>query len=453
MSRGAERAELRGARRLLFVAGSAHPLGGLTTWLDYALPGLAERGWEPVLGLVEGSRHHRPERLLAAHPHERWIRIPCRTGTPEGRARALVRALAAERPAVAVAVNVPDLFPALNRARKAGSAVRGLMTVHAIEPELYADAARFREILDGVAATNRLACRLLEEISGVDADRVFYAPYGLDAGTTPGGPRRRGERFAIGYAGRLEQPQKRVLDLPPVAEALDRLGVCADWRVAGTGPAEAALRAGLPADRTEMLGPVPGAELPARLYQGIDVLLVPSRWETGPLVAWEAMAEGVPVVASRYVGSGLEAALVHEETALLFDVGDAAEAAQQLARLARDRVLGERLAAGGRRLLRERFGRARSIDGWERAIESVLARPPRPPAPDPDVPPATGRLERWLGPGPAERIRQALGRTGPPSGSGGEWPHAYGRDAEREGFLRRAEALDRAEEADACSRR
>ena len=453
MMRVADSAGVATSRRLLFVAGSAHVLGGLASWLDYLLPGLAERGWEPVLGLVEGARHHRPERMLAVHPSERWVRIPCHTGTPEGRCRALVRALAAVGPAVAIGVNVPDLYPAVNRARRAGSAVRALMTVHAIEPELYADAARFRSVLDGVGATNRLACRLLETVSGLEGERVFYAPYGLDPEPAPGEPRIGGDPIAIGYVGRLEQAQKRVLDLPRVAAALDELGVRATWRVAGAGPEEAALRAALPEGRTELLGTVPAAELPERLYRTLDALLVPSRWETGPLVAWEAMAEGVPVVASRYVGSGLEAALVHDENVLLFEVGDAAGAARQLARLAQEPALRERLIAGGRRLLQERFSRARSIDAWERVVERVLASPPRPSAPDPDVPPATGRLERWLGPGRAERIRQALRRIGPESGSGGEWPHAYGRGEDCEEFLRRAGALDCPAMAGACSPR
>ncbi|MGH7566516.1 MAG: glycosyltransferase family 4 protein, partial [Gemmatimonadota bacterium] len=321
------------SRRILFVAGSAHPLGGLMTWLDYVLPGLAVRGWEPVLGLVEGDRHHRPERLIAAHPHSRWVRIPCWTGTPEGRRRALAQVLAAQRPAVVVGVNIPDLFRALYQVRRSGSSTRGVMAVHGIEPDLYADAFRFREILDGVVATNRLACRLLEQVGGLDADRVFYAPYGVES--APPRPRSpaQGVRLRIGYAGRLEQSQKRVLDLPLVSSALDRLGIDAEWKVAGKGPEEDELRHGLPADRTSFLGAVPGRDLPVVLYGKIDALIVSSSWETGPLVAWEAMAEGVPVVASRYLGSGLEGALLHEENALLFEIGDTEEAARQLARL------------------------------------------------------------------------------------------------------------------------
>jgi hypothetical protein len=436
----------------LFVAGSAHWLGGLTTWLDYVLPGLAERGWNPVLGLVEGPRHHRPERLLAEHPHDRWIRIPCRTGTPEGRCRALVEALATQRPAVALGVNIPDLYPALNRARRLGASARGLMTIHGIEPDLYADAARFREILDGVAATNRVACRLLERVSGLDPGRVFYAPYGVAPVGSRARPASDRTRLRIGYSGRLEQSQKRVLDLPRVSRALEGLGIAAEWRVAGKGPEEDGLRRGMPLDRTTFLGAVPGPDLTARLYGEIDALLVPSSWETGPLVAWEAMAEGVPIVASRYVGSGLEGALLHEENVLMFDIGDVEEAARQLARLAHDAGLGERLASRGRALVRERYDQARSLDAWERALESVLEAPPLPPADEPAIPPATGRLERWFGARRAESVRAVFRRQGPDAGSGGEWPHAYGPGLDREEFLRRAAELDRGQDVRACSR-
>lgn len=37
------------------------------------------------------------------------------------------------------------------------------------------------DVRDGVAATNRLACRLLEQVAGLDAARVFYAPYSVES--------------------------------------------------------------------------------------------------------------------------------------------------------------------------------------------------------------------------------------------------------------------------------
>lgn len=438
-------------RRLLFVAGSAHALGGLASWLDYLLPGLAARGWDPVLGLVEGPRHHRPERMIEAHPHERWIRIPCPTGTPEGRRRAIASALADQRPAAVLAVNIPDVFPALHRAREAGIRTRGMMTVHGIEPDLYADAFRFRGVIDGAVGTNRLACRLLEKIGGIEAMRVFYAPYGVAPSSRRERISKSRPRFRIGYAGRLEQSQKRVRDLPLVSRALDRMGVPHEWRIAGAGPEESALRRDLPGGRTTFLGVVAGRELGALLYGEIDALIVPSRWETGPLVAWEAMAAGVPVVATRHLGSGLEDALRDDGNALLFDVGDADGAAKQLGRLARDPALADRLAAAGREFVQGRYSRDRSIGAWEEAIESVLALPPLPLAAEPEVPAATGRLERLAGPRWSEDVRRVLRRRGPDAGSGGEWPHAYGPGLEPDAFFRMAADLDRMERGAPCS--
>jgi glycosyltransferase involved in cell wall biosynthesis len=318
-----------------------------------------------------------------------------------------------------------------------------MMTVHGIEPNLYADAFRFRGVIDGAVGTNRLACRLLEKLGGIQTTRVFYAPYGVESPVPRERIVRAGPRLRIGYAGRLEESQKRVRDLPLVASALDRRGVSHEWWIAGAGPEESALRRELPAGRRTFLGAVAGAELGALLYGKIDALIVPSRWETGPLVAWEAMAAGVPVVAARHVGSGLEGALRDGVNALLFDVGDAEAAAGQLDRLAGDPALANRLTAAGLALVRERYSRERSIGAWEAAVEAVLALPPLPRAAEPVVPPASGRLERLTGPRWSEAIRQVLRRTGPDAGSGGEWPHAYGPGLERDAFFAMARDLDR----------
>ena len=111
--------------------------------------------------------------------------------------------------------------------------------------------------------------------------------------------------------------------------------------------------------------------------------------------------------------------------------------------LARDPGLGERLAAGGRALVRARYTREASLDAWHRALASLLELAPLDPGPEPVVRRATGRLDRWLGPRHGETVRAVLGRVGPDAGSGGEWPHAYGPGIPREEFLRKAAALDR----------
>ena len=436
--------------RLLFLWPAAHGFGGVAIWLDYLLPALRERGWDPVLGLLEGPRYNRTATYLAAHRPDPWIGVPCRTGTPEGRCRALLEAFRATRPDLVVSVNTPDAFTAVARLRSKGSPMRVAMAIHGLEAGIYGDLERFREILDGVLTTNRLASRLAMELGGMDPTRVHYAPYGLESSPSAGGgpraPRLPAEAdpstLRVGFAGRVVDEQKRVGDLVGISRALEEQGIAHHWTVAGEGPAGERLRRCLNG-RATFLGAVPSPDLHGAFYGKIDVLLITSDWETGPLVAWEAMVAGVPVVSSRFVGSGLESALVDGENALLFPVGDAEAAAGQLARLHLDPALRGRIRDGGARLVRERYTVDHSVSAWERGLASILESPPLPAAPPVPVPSAKGRLERWLGARTAESVRAALGRTGPDSGSGGEWPHTYGSSWSAADFLELAERADR----------
>ncbi|WP_431835795.1 glycosyltransferase [Cellulomonas sp. Y8] len=105
-----------------------------------------------------------------------------------------------------------------------------------------------------------------------------------------------------GYVGRLLHPHKGLDVLLDAAEADPRITVA----IAGAGPHEAALRARAAtpalAGRVTFHGHLSGEAL-AAFYRGLDVLAVPSVPTPGWLeqfgrVAVEAMAAGVPVVAS-----------------------------------------------------------------------------------------------------------------------------------------------------------
>lgn len=102
----------------------------------------------------------------------------------------------------------------------------------------------------------------------------------------------------------------------------------------------------------------------ADLLGRCDVLVAPSvptrqgRREGIPVVLMEAMASGLPVVASRL--SGIPELVEHERTGLLVRPGDSAAIAECVMRLANDEALRARLIAAGRRKVELEFEANRS---------------------------------------------------------------------------------------------
>ncbi|GAB4203232.1 MAG: hypothetical protein Fur0019_02210 [Tibeticola sp.] len=435
------------SRKALFIAPSAYPLGGVAVWLDYLVPGLAAHGWAAQAGLVTG-RWHDLAAYRAAYPRLHAVAIANPTGSAEGRIRAIADTLRRERPDIAVAVNIVDTYAAVQRVRREGRPIKVVMALHGIAADLLADLKREAvRGLDAVIATNQLACRLCDTEAGVSPDRVLYAPYGVDADALGALPRvPRSGPLRIVWVGRLEQEQKRVRDLPAILAALDHEGADYHLRIVGDGPERAALAAALASwlgrGRVELAGALPAAALGEQVYARADVLLITSSWETGPIVAWEAMAAGVAVVSSRYVGSGREGALQDGTNCLLFPTGEAALAAQQLAGLAADTSLCARLAAAGQALVRARYSINASVHAWAQALDAVLALPPRASPSALTRPAASGRLDRWLGLERAETVRRALGRAHAHAGPGGEWPHTASEIEDEPRLLRHAAQRD-----------
>ncbi len=436
--------------QVLLIAPSAYPLGGVAVWLDYLVPGLVRHSWQVTVGLV-GGRHHDVDTYRAAYPGLPVIEIDNPSGSAEGRIRAIEEVLLNLRPDLVVSVNIVDVYAAARRVRRRGQAIKTVMSLHGIAADLLADLRREAALgLDAVIATNRLACKLCEEQAGMPAERVFYAPYGVEAevlGALPRSPRAGPLRVV--WVGRLEQDQKRVHDLPAILAGLDGLGTDYRLRIVGDGPERGAVAAALAlwlqSGRVELTGALPAAELGARVYAQADVLLITSSWETGPIVAWEAMAAGVAVVTSRYVGCGLEGALHHGQNCLMFPVGDAAQAARQLGALATNDSLRERMVAAGQALVVGRYAVPRSVAGWAACLQAVMQLPVQSlPAVEPKLP-VSGRLDRLLGPGHAETVRSAIGRQYQHAEPGGEWPHTAAISTDERQFQATTALLDQAQ--------
>jgi glycosyltransferase involved in cell wall biosynthesis len=291
------------SRNILFIGPSAYPLGGVATWFNYIVPGLRQRGWNVTLGLVEG-RFHDVDVYLSVHPDHQVVRIPYGTGTKEGRIRRLVQAILRAQPDVVVAVNIADVVRAVDRIRAiSGCSLRLVTALHATQPEFIGEMRVCAQTLDAVVCTNRLTCELVSGCSSVAPNRIYYAPYGVDTNDLSRKEQTNSDDiFRIAYVGRLEQAQKRSGDLVPIVAELDRRRLAYQLIIAGSGPEEDRLKAtladGASRGRVRFLGTLAGADLFSQVYGSADALLITSHWETGPIVAWEAMANGVAVVTS-----------------------------------------------------------------------------------------------------------------------------------------------------------
>jgi glycosyltransferase involved in cell wall biosynthesis len=184
-------------------------------------------------------------------------------------------------------------------------------------------------------------CLLVE--NGIDLDA--YAP-SADAAEAKRRLGLRPDRPVIGAVGRLSAEKR----FDVLIRAVDRLlarGSEVQLVIAGEGEEEARLRALIDelgrAGSIRLLG-FQTDTIP--LYRAMDVFALSSLREGLPNVLLEAMATGVPIVATR-VG-GVPRVIHHEENGLLVEPGDPAGLAESLARLLGDAPFRDSLRLVGR---------------------------------------------------------------------------------------------------------
>jgi len=105
--------------------------------------------------------------------------------------------------------------------------------------------------------------------------------------------------------------------------------------------------------------------------EGIDIVLVTSRGESAGLVAMEALARAVPVVASN-VG-GVPDVVADGRTGLLVPTDDPGAAADAVIALLRDPARTREMAARGRADMEERFARPATLAALRRELDSIVA--------------------------------------------------------------------------------
>ncbi len=357
--------------------------GSIAIWTDRVASQLAERGDVDVVVYgagaargVQASRHGRVElRQVSVRADRRWIGWRRRRSTAPGRlpyfvapwyfrgyARRVARDAEARGCGVIHVHNAPAMLPTLRRHSRAALVLHMHCAWLAQMPRAAARAycthaaaivGCSRSITSAtVDAMPELAPRCHTVDNGVDLD--VFRP--RDASVLPPQPAH------LVYVGRLS-PEKGVHVLIEAFAALARRR--ADVVLTLAGPAAVAARefivfeGGDPRLRALYDGPAPPdvaralAALPdairarvrcagalphdevGALYRAATIAVVPSVWpEPFGMPAVEAMACGVPVVASRT--GGLPETIVDGETGVLVEPGDAGALAAALEELLRE---------------------------------------------------------------------------------------------------------------------
>lgn len=191
--------------------------------------------------------------------------------------------------------------------------------------------------------------------AGVAPARVAVIDNGVDLARFRPAPRPHGQIRTVLAIGRLV-PQKGFDLLVQAMAGLPEL----DLLIVGEGPQAPLLRA----PRVELRGWVP--DVPALLAQA-ELVVVPSRWEGFGLVAVEAMAAGVPVIASDV--PGLREVL--GEAAVRVPAGDARALQEAIGAVAADPERRRRMQEEGLRQA-ARFGIEASVAAYERLYVELL---------------------------------------------------------------------------------
>jgi len=174
------------------------------------------------------------------------------------------------------------------------------------------------------------------------------------------------------YAGLLT-PRKGLLDLLDASTLLHERGIAHELVLVGGTPdeggdAEAVVRSAANG-HARVLGPRQPELMPS-VYAEADVFCLPSWWEAMPLSVLEAMAAGLPVVASDVGDVGR--AVDDGETGFLVPPRDPEVLAQALEKLLTDPALRRRMGDAGQARVGEHFSAEATVRSISEMYEELL---------------------------------------------------------------------------------
>jgi glycosyltransferase involved in cell wall biosynthesis len=435
--------------KVLFVTQTAAVKGGVERWLAALCLGLADSGVDVELGLVDGPAHHDAQAYLAAFSE--LLALPhtiarSASGLARGRRQALRKLIERCRPDIVIPVLVHEVIGVVAECKAQGMPIKLIYPIHENEVWAFDAVTHNAHHIDAAVSVNRLMLEALERFAGWPKARSFHVRAGVPTTVSRGEAREfpgLSPHLAIGFCGKLVSDQKRALDLIEFCKQMDVLGTPYTLWIAGDGDERPtlvhALAERLASGRVRMPGVLTQDALYREFYPNLDALLITSDWETGPLVAWEAMMHGVLIATTAYRGLRCEGLLRHGDTALVYPIGQPACAANALNELFKDPDRFRQIADRGRALAVRSLTVETMVSGWRAALEEVSTMSPLSVA-QPSRPDGIS-LRDWA----HDAVRSALGRPFHHGNAHAEWPRYRPGSvpgAERRRFALRLDALE-----------
>lgn len=207
-----------------------------------------------------------------------------------------------------------------------------------------------------------------------DSVKKFVIYNGIDATEIERGERRKGrqilggryEDVIVGWVGRVDEHEKNLTALLKAMKKVSSSHKNIKVVLIGEGKDIDKLKTATKQMGLDSTVAWLGAREDARsLYAGMDIFVLPSRFEGMPLVLLEAMSAGLPIVASQ-VG-GIPEVVVDGETGFLVECDDYEALAERISLLANDTALRKKMGEKGK----ERFDKNFRIERFVEKLDNL----------------------------------------------------------------------------------
>jgi glycosyltransferase involved in cell wall biosynthesis len=348
-------------------------ISGVTSWVGALRPHLEQRGWRVRVLILDPSQ----DEAILGKPDGVFVSL-----------RQLKDALRPFSPAVVVLMNIlrqSSFGPVIASLNGQGCRFHAISVVHSDDyQEYYSHVPVIAPWVHHLIAVSPIVAQTTRQaLPEGTTIPVSMLPCGVDCPTQL---RRSYQSCPIRlvHMGRLNQTQKRVLDLVPLVEALFRRGVPFNLSIYGVGWEDQRLRERLAnhvqAGRVIFGGKCAHDELVRRLAD-YDVFVNVSEYEGTSVAMLEAMAQGcVPVVTC--ASSGVTEVIESGKNGFHAPVADMEGLAEHIAKLAGSPKLLQTLGSEAHRTVAQRYAMDQYADRFSALLGGVVTEEPIRTSPD-----------------------------------------------------------------------